>query len=289
MVRCSNGLLGLLNACVLVLAIVTLGGGAWLSHRASTTDCERFLERPIIALGVLLLALSLAGLAGSLCRASCLLWLYLLALFLLIVLLFAFTIFAFVVTNRGAGWVVSGRGYKEYRLGDYSTWLQRRVENSENWAKIRSCLQDGKVCEKLGARKETLSSSSTPTSPRSRLNSASAMRDRGTGSSVTAHGSGCCKPPTGCNFIYQSEIVWMKPNGFNGTEDPDCNTWSNDQTALCYDCTSCKAGVLANLKNSWKKIATVNIIFLVFLIVVYSVGCCAFRNNRQDNSYPAWK
>ena len=155
MVRCSNGLLGLLNAGVLVLAVVALGGGAWLSHRAST-DCERFLERPVIALGVLLLALSLAGLAGALCRASCLLWLYLLALFLLIVLLFAFTIFAFVVTNRGAGWVVSGRGYKEYRLGDYSTWLQRRVENDGNWAKIRSCLQDGKVCQKLGDRKETV-------------------------------------------------------------------------------------------------------------------------------------
>ncbi|GJM97817.1 hypothetical protein PR202_ga14773 [Eleusine coracana subsp. coracana] len=277
MVRCSNGLLGLLNACVLVLAIVTLGGGAWLSHRASTTDCERFLERPIIALGVLLLALSLAGLAGSLCRASCLLWLYLLALFLLIVLLFAFTVFAFVVTNRGAGWVVSGRGYKEYRLGDYSTWLQRRVENSENWAKIRSCLQDSKVCEKLGARKETLTQFvNTNLSPIQCFMNVFII-------------SGCCKPPTGCNFIYQSEIVWMKPNGFNGTEDPDCNTWSNDQTALCYDCTSCKAGVLANLKNSWKKIATVNIIFLVFLIVVYSVGCCAFRNNRQDNSYPAWK
>jgi hypothetical protein len=157
MVRCSNGLLGLLNACVLVLAVVTLGGGVWLHHRASTTDCERFLERPVIALGALLLVFSLAGLAGSLCRSSCLLWFYLLAIFLLIVLLFAFTVFAFVVTNRGAGWAVSGRGYEEYRLGDYSTWLQRRVENTENWGKIRSCLQDGMVCEELGAMNETLS------------------------------------------------------------------------------------------------------------------------------------
>nr|CAB3471038.1 unnamed protein product [Digitaria exilis] len=280
MVRCSNGLLGLLNACVLVLAVVALGGGAWLSHRAST-DCERFLERPVIALGVLLLALSLAGLAGALCRASCLLWLYLVALFLLIVLLFAFTIFAFVVTNRGAGWAVSGRGYKEYRLGEYSTWLQRRVENSENWAKIRSCLQDGKVCEKLGAKKETVTQFvNSNLSPIQLMN-------------LSYVQSGCCKPPTGCNFTYQSETVWIKPAGFNTTtDDPDCTTWSNDQTTLCYDCNACKAGVLANLKNDWKKIATVNIVFLVFLIVVYSVGCCAFRNNRRDNSYPArpaWK
>ncbi|XP_066380754.1 uncharacterized protein, partial [Miscanthus floridulus] len=117
---------------------VALGGGG-------------FLERPVSALGVLLLVLSLTGLAGALCLASCLLW-----LFLLILLLFAFTVFAFVVTNRGAGWVVSGRGYKEYRLGDYSTWMQRRVEDSQNWAKIRSCLQDGEVCQKLTARKETV-------------------------------------------------------------------------------------------------------------------------------------
>lgn len=157
MARCSNGLLGLLNAGVLVLSLVVLGGGIWLSHRATTTDCERFLERPVIALGVLLLALSLAGLAGSLCRgASCLLWLYLLALFLLIALLFVFTVFAFAVTNPGAGSAVSGRGFKEYRLGAYSTWLQKRVEDSGNWAKIRSCLHDGGVCQKLGDRKETL-------------------------------------------------------------------------------------------------------------------------------------
>ena len=83
--------------------------------------------------------------------------------------------------------------------------------------------------------------------------------------------------------------MWNKPPGFNSTNDPDCNTWSNDPRALCYDCQSCKAGVLANVKNDWKKIATVNIIFLIFLIIVYSVGCCAFRNNRRDNSYPAWK
>jgi hypothetical protein len=29
--------------------------------------------------------------------------------------------------------------------------------------------------------------------------------------------------------------------------------------------------------------AVVNIVFLVFIIVVYSVGCCAFRNSRRDN------
>uniref|UniRef100_A0A453T3R9 Uncharacterized protein n=1 Tax=Aegilops tauschii subsp. strangulata TaxID=200361 RepID=A0A453T3R9_AEGTS len=75
--------------------------------------------------------------------------------------------------------------------------------------------------------------------------------------------------------ILAVETVWIKPPVLNSTNDPDCNTWSNDQRALCYDCQSCKAGVLTNLKIDWMKTAIINI---VFLIVVYYVGCCAFRN-----------
>ncbi|KAI4992689.1 hypothetical protein ZWY2020_005666 [Hordeum vulgare] len=77
-------------------------------------------------------------------------------LFILIALLLVFTAFAFVVTNLGAGSVVSGRGYREYRLGEYSTWLQRRVEDADNWARIRSCLRDGSVCQRFDARGESL-------------------------------------------------------------------------------------------------------------------------------------
>ena len=94
---------------------------------------------------------SLAGLIGACCRVNWLLWVYLLVMFLLIAILFCFTIFAFVVTNKGAGETVSKRGYKEYKLGDYSNWLQKRVDNPKNWRRIRSCLVDGKICQKLAA------------------------------------------------------------------------------------------------------------------------------------------
>ncbi|KAJ3679207.1 hypothetical protein LUZ60_017218 [Juncus effusus] len=264
MVKFSNTLLGLLNLLTMLLSIPILAGGIWLSHRASTTDCERFLEKPVIALGVFLLVVSIAGLIGACCRQSCLLWIYLLVMFVLIVLLFCFTIFAFVVTNKGVGRVVSDRGYKEYRLGDYSNWLQKRVSSNSNWNKIKSCLQDGKVCQSLQQNTQTY--------------------NQFINSNLSPIQAGCCAPPSECNFLYINETVWSKPPTLNSTNS-DCATWSNDQNALCYDCSSCKAGVLANIKSDWKKVAVVNIVFLIFLIVVYSVGCCAFRNNRRDNSW----
>lgn len=154
MFRLSNNLVGILNFITFLLSIPILGAGIWLSHRAST-DCEKFLEKPVIALGVFLMVVSLMGLIGACCKVSWLLWIYLLVMFILIVLLFCFTIFAFVVTNKGAGEFLAGKGYKEYKLGDYSNWLQKRVSNTKNWNKIKSCLVDGKVCQSLSDDKVT--------------------------------------------------------------------------------------------------------------------------------------
>ncbi|KAI4376277.1 hypothetical protein MLD38_014059 [Melastoma candidum] len=269
MIRPSNTLIGFLNFLTLLASVPILGAGIWLAHRAST-DCEKFLERPLIAVGVFLLVVSLAGLVGACCGVSWLLWLYLLVMFLLILLLFAFTVFTFVVTNKGAGEVLSGRGYKEYRLGDYSNWLQKRVNSSSNWNKIRSCLVDSKVCSGFASKylNDTVNEFY--------LENLSALQ------------SGCCKPPDSCNFTYVSPTVWTA-TASSGTTDPDCLTWSNDQNTLCYNCQSCKAGLLDNLKGDWKKVAIVNVIVLVVIVIVYSIGCCAFRNNREDDAFMGWK
>jgi len=261
--RLSNNLIGVLNFVTFLLSVPILGAGIWLGHRADGTECERYLSAPVIAFGAFLLAVSLAGLVGACCRVTWLLWVYLLAMFALIVALFCLTVFAFAVTNRGAGEAVSGRGYKEYRLGDYSNWLQKRVESTKNWNRIRSCLQDSKVCKSLQDSRETF---------------ADFIR-----SDLSPIQSGCCKPPTSCNFTYVSGTEWTKTTTPAGAAaDPDCGTWSKE--ALCYDCQSCKAGVVATFKRDWKRVAVVNIVFLVFIIIVYSVGCCAFRNNRRDNA-----
>ncbi|KAK4777945.1 hypothetical protein SAY87_018132 [Trapa incisa] len=268
MFRLSNNLVGILNFVTFLLSVPILGAGIWLANRAST-DCEKFLEKPVIALGVFLMVVSLAGLVGACCGISWLLWLYLLVMFLLIVLLFCFTIFAFVVTNKGAGRVLSDRGYKEYRLGDYSNWLQKRVNSTKNWNKIRSCIIDSKVCSNLAD------------------DTANDSLDQFLAEHLSSLQSGCCKPSDDCGFTYVNATTWTTLPAGTVYSNSDCTLWSNDKNQLCYNCQSCKAGLLDNIKSDWKKVAVVNIIFLVFLIIVYSVGCCAFRNNREDRAF--WK
>ncbi|XP_042402437.1 tetraspanin-8-like isoform X2 [Zingiber officinale] len=155
MFRLSNNLIGVLNFVTFLLSLPILGGGIWLATRGGVTDCEKFLQTPLILIGVFFMLVSLAGLVGACCRNSLLLSIYLSVMFILIVVLTVFTVFAFVVTNKGAGEVTSNRGYKEYRLGDYSHWLQKRVENSKNWARIRACLSEAKVCQSLRESNQT--------------------------------------------------------------------------------------------------------------------------------------
>ncbi|KAK9126830.1 hypothetical protein Scep_015676 [Stephania cephalantha] len=98
--------------------------------------------------------------------------------------------------------------------------------------------------------------------------------------------SGCCKPPSECGFVYVNETTWNPGGGLMGNL-MDCTRWSNDQEQLCYSCDSCKAGVVASLKKSWRKVSIINIVVLIILVIVYVIGLAAFRNNkRMDNDEP---
>lgn len=267
--RFSNNIVGAINVITFLLSIVILGGGIWLATKGDSV-CEKFLQWPVIGIGAFLMLLSIAGFIGVCCRVTFLLWVYLIFMFLLIILIFAVTVFAFVVTNKGAGEVLSNRGFKEYRLGDYSNWLQKQVDKSGNWKKIKSCLQDSKICKNLASH------------------SINETAQEFYNENLSPIESGCCKPPTSCDFTFVSATVWTV-NASSAT-DADCGLWSNDQDQFCYGCSSCKAGVLEMAKKDWKKVAIVLIVVLVALIVVYSVACCAWRNIRRDDGYHShWK
>ncbi|KAG1339139.1 Tetraspanin-3 [Cocos nucifera] len=277
MLRGSTGLIGVVNFITFLVSIPILAGGIWLSTRADNTDCVRFLQWPIIIIGVTILVVSLMGFAGACYRISWLLRLYLFVMFFVIVALVGFIIFAFSVTDRGNGQVIMNRGYYEYQLSDYSGWLKDRVSDPNYWTKISSCLHDAGVCRGM----------------------AQGMRDPVTGMRVpessetfyqrhlTPIESGCCKPPTSCGFTYVNETYWANGAGSTVMSDADCSKWSNDQQQLCYQCDSCKAGVLASIRHSWRKVSVINVVVLIILVIVYVVGCAAFRNSRKiENDEP---
>lgn len=99
--------------------------------------------------------------------------------------------------------------------------------------------------------------------------------------------SGCCKPPTICGFSYVNPTLWLNP--VNPTGDPDCFLWSNDQSQLCYNCSSCKAGLLGNLRNEWRKANIILIVAVVILIWVYLIACSAFKNAQTEDLFRRYK
>lgn len=148
--RASNHLIGLLNFLTFLLSIPILGGGIWLSSRANNTDCMKFLQWPLIVIGVAIMVISLAGFAGACYRNTFLMWLYLWAMFFIIAALIGFVIFAYAVTDKGSGRSVPNRVYLDYYLQDYSGWLDERVSDDNYWRRISSCIRDSKVCAKTG-------------------------------------------------------------------------------------------------------------------------------------------
>ena len=278
MLRGGTSLLGIVNFVTFLISIPILGGGIWLASRANTTDCISFLQWPIIVIGLTVMVVSLMGFAGACYRQTWLLRLYLFAMFFIVVALLFFIVFAFAVTDRGDGQVVMNRRFLEYQLSDYNGWLKERVVDPQYWAKISACLRDGHACK--GMRR--------------------VVRDPNTGMpmeeppgmfyarNLSPIQSGCCKPPSSCAFTYRNE-TWWETNSAVPTvvTDVDCRTWNNDQQTLCFNCDSCKAGVLASIKKSWRKVAILNIVVLIILVIVYVAGCAAFRNARRiENDEP---
>ncbi|XP_078159616.1 tetraspanin-6-like [Carex rostrata] len=255
MYRFSNTTLGYLNLLTLLSSIPLIGAGLWMTHSSSSL-CTTSLQTPVTVIGFIILLVSLAGFVGSCFHIAFALWLYLFFMFLLILALLILAIFGLAVTTGGGGHEVPGREYREYRLGDYSGWLRHKIEQKEYWNMALGCIVGSKACADVQFW-----------SPVDFL-----QRD------LTPVQSGCCKPPTSCAYNIVGTMVVF---------DEDCYRWSNDSGLLCYRCNSCKAGVLEQVRRDWHNISVLNIVVVVFLMAVYAIGCCAFRNvRRAESEYP---
>ncbi|KAJ4823575.1 hypothetical protein Tsubulata_029691, partial [Turnera subulata] len=242
--------------------VLLLGFGIHSAHHTAT-PCQRSLQNPLLIVGGVIAGLSLLGFAGSCFKSNLFLKPYLFLTFLVIVGLIGFTIFAFLVTNANAGKAVSGKGYKQYRLGDYTHWLQNHFVNAKHWSAIKSCLVEAQVCKALVDEKmpkvDFLNKNFSPLQ------------------------SGCCQPPSECGFEYQNATFWAVPKSGPVSNEIDCTRWSNDQDKLCYNCNSCKAGFLASIRKQWRVSAIVLICITIFIVVVFSIALLAKRNNQEGD------
>ena len=96
--------------------------------------------------------------------------------------------------------------------------------------------------------------------------------------------SGCCKPPSVCGFGYVGPTMWTKPASAN---EHDCGLWSNDSGQLCYECESCRAGLLATVSSKWHKanialvVATIVLLFLYLIVWMVYKNAGAFWGHRK--------
>ena len=98
----SNTVIGYLNLVTLLASIPIIGAGLWLAHGSAAT-CESALQAPLLAIGFIVLLVSLAGFIGACYHVTWALWLYLLAMLLLVVALLGITVFGMAVTADGGG------------------------------------------------------------------------------------------------------------------------------------------------------------------------------------------
>ncbi|XP_020089558.1 tetraspanin-2 [Ananas comosus] len=264
----SNNITAFINFMALLCSIPIIGAGIWLASKPDA-ECLRLARWPLIILGTLILLVSLAGFVGAYWGRECLLAAYLFAMAALIALLLVLIVFAFAVTRPDGSVPVPGRGYDEYRLGGFSAWLRGYVVDPGRWARIRACLGESGVCQRLSRDAPYLTA------------------DQFAQSHLSPLQSGCCKPPTACGYMYVNPTVWVNPS--NAGADQDCAAWSNDQSQLCYGCEACKAGMLGNLREEWRKANVALIVAAVALIFVYVIGCSAFKNAQTEDLFRRYK
>jgi len=146
--RMSNVMIGYLNLATLLASIPIIGAGLWLA-KGSTTTCSSILQTPLLVIGFVVLLISLAGFVGACFHVAWALWLYLVAIILLIAFLLGLTAFGFAVTAGGGGTQVYGRPYREYHITDYSSWLQKHMQDIKYWRPALACVVGSKACPKI--------------------------------------------------------------------------------------------------------------------------------------------
>ncbi|CAL1408183.1 unnamed protein product [Linum trigynum] len=95
----------------------------------------------------------------------------------------------------------------------------------------------------------------------------------------------CSSSSFGGAVHHEERDFWIPPKkGIVAGGDPDCNGWNDKQNELCYDCQSCQASFVYNIKQQWRSLAFINVCVLILPFLVYIIGCCAQFSNSSSSS-----
>ncbi|GLT73452.1 hypothetical protein SLA2020_453110 [Shorea laevis] len=134
-------------------------------------------------------------------------------------------------------------------------WLKLKVHNQNNWNNIRACIYDTGACTELVSRSSMLKSYDFSIKRLSPIE------------------GGCCKPSSICEMQYVNATFWEKGEEVKEKSYPynsDCDSWSNDQNVLCYNCNSCQKGFLRTLQGKWRKLGFFLVVMALVLMVLIS-------------------
>lgn len=150
MVRVSNALFTFINVFPFFLGLVAVVASIHFRLHGDTV-CQNSLRNPLLIIGLVLFAVSLLAFVGSCCNnyANFCITVYSISMVLVVLALTCLTIFAIVVTNKGIARRISGLGFSEYRVDDYSSWLQDNFVDHNNWDRIQACLSYSHACKAL--------------------------------------------------------------------------------------------------------------------------------------------
>uniref|UniRef100_A0ACD5YP70 Uncharacterized protein n=1 Tax=Avena sativa TaxID=4498 RepID=A0ACD5YP70_AVESA len=249
-------------ALATVCAVLVIASGLWFAS-AEGEECARLQRWPVVILGVAILMVALAGFIGAYWDnglARFLLKAYFYGMLGAVVVLTVFLLIGYAVTRGSGAYPVLGRAYKEYRLDGFSMWLRGYVSDSPaRWEGIMSCLAESDTCKELARQGSFVTADQFYSS-----------------NLITPLQSGCCKPPSACGFGYVGPTVWTNP-----TSAPvqDCGLWSNDPAQLCYECESCRAGLLAAMRTQWHKTSIALLIATLVLFFALIAGWKVYKND----------
>ncbi|CAH9103664.1 unnamed protein product [Cuscuta europaea] len=160
-------------------------------------------------------------------------------------------------------------GYVQYRFDHFSSWLRHKVSGMYTWDRVITFIAPSGSCDDL--------------------NHTYSLSQQLFAAHLTHIQSGCCVPPSKCGFTFVSPTNWTAAATSNQTTaavEGDCAKWSNDQSKLCFNCDSCRAGLLADMR---KKLIIANIIVVVTLVVSVLVSgfmcfkCESFMDDEWDS------